>query len=813
MDRTSFPQQPTITIAVARSCTPTPIRMAPEEEPSLPSSPALLAHPHPHPHPIPLLASMGGLTTHIMDDASPPTPSNLPEFTDEKVLLLAVEYPSDLRDGLLEIMRHCPYQNFALDEAMRDADSEIKWNIRFNFDTDCPAGHLSVSSSHPNYKQVPYGEQLELSVRYNRRIEAFRALGRILGAISGIDSDGDIQDLMNFKEATMFERLGLMIDCSRGGVVKLDKVFYILRCCSLMGLNSIQLYTEDTYEIRGEPFFGYLRGRFTLDELSRIDQYAHDLNIEVIPCIQTLGHLGQILQWPRFYNVRGSHEVLSVNTEDTYMFIERMIKDVTGALRSKKIHLGMDEAYELTKQTFGNKDGTTVFLEHLNKVVSICRKLNLEPLIWSDMLFCLAAKNNSLQGYYDPQSAHVATEKYSHSLPEDLELVYWDYYHTHEDVYENKIQSHKDLGCVNPWVFGGVWTWNRLWTALGFTFECTRSCLRACKKKAANSENGEGVRNVFVTIWGDDGNECDMYSALPGLLYFAEQGYTDQDEIDVRRLKQSFRGICGGDFDDFVLASKIDDLTNLPTPNDYKTHFPPNPGKWLLWEDPISAHLSPQYTSSLNDMFSCSVDLESHYSALFDMLSNATSPSKIKHYPLNKRLKIPQQIAMVLSLKCHLRERLVSGYKSAKTGDKSELESLILDGGRLPKLREEVDRLWKLHRSTWLSTFKPQGLEIIELRYGGLRTRLQTLHERLLSFLKTVSSPASTENRESFSSSLSKKPLTQSEDVVEGDFELEPQDVIPELEEELQVIWEGIGTNLVLDYSRAATVMRGLGTG
>jgi hypothetical protein len=46
---------------------------------------------------------------------------------------------------------------------------------------------------------------------------------------------------------------------------------------ALMGLNMLQLYTEDTYEVEGEPLFGYLRGKYTMRELSLIDDYAFDL--------------------------------------------------------------------------------------------------------------------------------------------------------------------------------------------------------------------------------------------------------------------------------------------------------------------------------------------------------------------------------------------------------------------------------------------------------------------------------------------------------------------------------------------------------
>jgi hypothetical protein len=40
-----------------------------------------------------------------------------------------------------------------------------------------------------------------------------------------------------------------MLDCSRNAVMKVNAVKELIRKCALMGLNSLQLYTEDTYEV------------------------------------------------------------------------------------------------------------------------------------------------------------------------------------------------------------------------------------------------------------------------------------------------------------------------------------------------------------------------------------------------------------------------------------------------------------------------------------------------------------------------------------------------------------------------------------
>ena len=43
--------------------------------------------------------------------------------------------------------------------------------------------------------------------------------------------------------------LAVMIDCSRNGVMKPEKVKEFARLIQKMGYNALMLYTEDTYEV------------------------------------------------------------------------------------------------------------------------------------------------------------------------------------------------------------------------------------------------------------------------------------------------------------------------------------------------------------------------------------------------------------------------------------------------------------------------------------------------------------------------------------------------------------------------------------
>lgn len=64
----------------------------------------------------------------------------------------------------------------------------------------------------------------------------------------------------------------------------------------------------------------------------------------------------------------------------------------------------------------------------------------------------------------------------------------------------------------------------------------------------------------MCTIWGDEGNEFDLYSALPGILYHSELAYTarEVDEVDAALFRRKFDGIVGADLDDYVYASKLE---------------------------------------------------------------------------------------------------------------------------------------------------------------------------------------------------------------------------------------------------------------
>ena len=88
-----------------------------------------------------------------------------------------------------------------------------------------------------------------------------------------------------------------------------------------------------------------MRGKYTEAELRECDDYADLFGIEMIPCIQTLAHLYEPLRWKGVYgDITENATTLLPGEKQTYEFIRHLIEAASKPFRTKRIHIGMDEA-------------------------------------------------------------------------------------------------------------------------------------------------------------------------------------------------------------------------------------------------------------------------------------------------------------------------------------------------------------------------------------------------------------------------------------------------------------------------------------
>ena len=514
-----------------------------------------------------------------------------------------------------------------------------------------------------------------------------RAVG---GALSDVIQDGKV-----LAEACPFTTLGIMLDCSRNAVMRVDHVQQWLRRLALLGYNQVMLYTEDTYEIPGEPRFGYLRGRYTQAELRALDDYAAGLGMELVGCIQTLAHLEQILRWSEYREVTDCGGTLLVGEPKTYELIGRMLDTIGGTLRTRRIHIGMDEAGNLGTGAYLERHGARrkfdVFNEHLARVVSLCQERGLKPMIWSDMYFAMGSPSH---GYYDTRC--VIPPDVVAAIPKDVQLVYWDYYHNDAAFYRDWMGRHRALG-HEPVMGSGVWTWSQLWYNCKITEANAGACLDACRS--------EGLKEVFFTMWGDDGAYCDFDSALAGLTWAAERAFgTGQPEAAT--LAARFRAICGGDY---ASVHKAGDL------NDYCSTA-------LLWDDPILGIFANEGLPST--AFPSWAKIQQHFADLAQALNGAEGS------PTAGDLGHARLLAEILAAKMNLRAALLQAY------DARDLVALAAVKKEALTLASRWEALAESWRRGWMRRNKPQGFEVLQIRLAQQITRHRELARRVAELLE-----------------------------------------------------------------------------
>ncbi len=490
------------------------------------------------------------------------------------------------------------------------------------------------------------------------------------------------------------KRFGVMLDMSRNAVMKPSALKNYIKILNDFGYNMIMLYTEDTYEVENEPYFGYLRGRYSVEELKDIVAYCNELNIEIIPCIQTLAHLNNIFKWEEYKSINDVNDILLVDDKRTYELIENMFKTLRPVFTSEYIHVGMDEAHMLGLGKYLEKHGPQnrfeILSKHLKKVIEIAKKYGFKPLMWSDMFFRLA--NNG--EYYLENEAQV-TDDIVKSCPDGVDLVYWDYYSNKDEHYRTMMAANKKFK-GETWFAGGAWAWKGFIPGNKWSIESMTSAMCIC--------NEVGVENIFMTAWGDNGKECSFYSLLPA-LYAIRRIYDGVDDIET--VKAEFKALTGECFDNMMLLDAPDYV------GDRGSSFEYNPTKHMLYSDPFCGYLDVTVQEGEGK----------EYSAIAEKLHSCEKDSKYAYI-----YKCIAELCDVMSIKYELGVKTRNAYKKGK----SALGEVLSEYRELLK---KIDVFYKAFRTLWYNENKPYGFEVQDQRIGGLHRRIMSCADRIEEYL------------------------------------------------------------------------------
>ena len=330
---------------------------------------------------------------------------------------------------------------------------------------------------------------------------------------------------------------------------------------------------------------------------------------------------------------------------------------------------------------------------HLDRVREIAKRYGYEPMMWEDMFFRLA-----VGGYYRNETVEFPAEVLQ-KVPQDVTMVYWDYYGDSAEYYDNMIRSSKNLS-DNVWFAGGAWIWGGYAPHSRLSIRRNALAIPACIRA--------GIRNAFFTMWGDNGGECPYFSALPALMHAAAtaEGMTEEQYAGDIPRRQPAR-------------------TTTPLwSSTFQTIFSGR-GRW-------SAPRTTAKTVSITipSLGFCRPQRRGCGAAAFIRSMRQDCTGARRKAEASDICSRPWRIsAMRWRSNFPFPKRRRALYAS---GDKEGLRTLAEN--EYSEFLARLDRFYKAYRTQWYKVNKTYGFEVQDARLGGLMQRVKSCRERLLAY-------------------------------------------------------------------------------
>ncbi|XP_059050585.1 hexosaminidase D-like [Achroia grisella] len=233
----------------------------------------------------------------------------------------------------------------------------------------------------------------------------------------------------------------------KGAPPKLQYLESLLPLLKSHGVNGLLLEYEDMFPYEGLLANLSAKNCYNKYELKQFIANAHRFGFEIIPLIQTFGHLEYALKLPEFMHLREVQmypDSICPNKAASLSFIRHVLQQVVEFHKSivpiKYIHIGCDEVYHINECQQCKKrhlSTTDLFLHHVITITKIVNDLSEKTtvLIWDDML-----RHISLKEWYSIDFHQFR----------NIEIVYWDYESKVKVSHVNLMKYHKKF--PNIWI-------------------------------------------------------------------------------------------------------------------------------------------------------------------------------------------------------------------------------------------------------------------------------------------------------------------------------------------------------------------------
>ncbi len=301
-----------------------------------------------------------------------------------------------------------------------------------------------------------------------------------------------------------------MLDISRGKVPTRDELFALVERCAALKLNVLMLYIEHPFAFRRHPEIGAGCSPLDAETLRALDAHAALHHVELIPNLQTLGHMERVLVQARYEELAETDArwTLAPAHPETYPLLADLFDELLPNFRSRSVHINCDEPWDLGRgqsealaTSLGGPPGLLV--HHVDTVARTLRERHGcdDVLMWADFV---------------------------HSHPEridafDPRMVFCDWWYEGECDYE-RVARFAEAG-RRFWVCGGTCSWNALFPRMDAALETISAWADAGRR--------HGAEGLLLTEWGDFGHYNLLGNSWFSLAWTAQEAWTGPSPPEV----------------------------------------------------------------------------------------------------------------------------------------------------------------------------------------------------------------------------------------------------------------------------------------
>lgn len=193
-------------------------------------------------------------------------------------------------------------------------------------------------------------------------------------------ADAGIPAVRIVDSSTLPQR-GISMDLFSGEVPTMQAMQNCIRWMAHYKLNLLVLYLEDAFQFPSHPDIGEGRDRLTADESASLASYAARHHVQIVPCYDSPGHMGNTLRHPNYVHLREGEEnqaqrdVINVTHPQTYPLLSDLYGDLLDAFPAETHYMAGDEAFAIgtgrSKYLADRLGSSMLYLRHIKRIRDI----------------------------------------------------------------------------------------------------------------------------------------------------------------------------------------------------------------------------------------------------------------------------------------------------------------------------------------------------------------------------------------------------------------------------------------------------------